>query len=123
MLYPYPNEAIVGRKTRDGGWRIIERIARPVKADQVVEKVLKRITFEVQLLLSQVRNARSLLDLFAEAGVNLRTLDDTHRKKTQYYMEFLPMADERGLEALEGLATRSMSYESCTIDSMQSSES
>ena len=105
---PTPNEAIVGRKTRDGGWRIHRAHCKAgqgwIKGKW--KKCPKRITFAVQLLLSHKSGTlRSLLDLFAEAGVNLTDLVTTpHRKKTQYYMEFLADGSMKEVcEALEGL--------------------
>ena len=51
---PTPNEAIVGRKTRDGGWRIHRAHCKAgqgwIKGEW--KKCPKRVTFEVQLLLS-----------------------------------------------------------------------
>ena len=105
---PTPNEAIVGRKTRDGGWRIHRAHCKAgqgwIKGKW--KKCPKRITFAVPLLLSHKSGTlRSLLDLFAEAGVNLTDLVTTpHRKKTQYYMEFLADGSMKEVcEALEGL--------------------
>ena len=105
---PTPGERIVGRKTRDGGWRIHRD---GCKAGQgwiqgTWQKVPKRVTFQVQLLLSHKSGTlRSLLDLFAVAGVNLTDLVTTpHRKKTQYYMEFLADGSTSQVcEALRGL--------------------